>query len=227
MPLEILCGGPSICWLSACLPHDWIRHGSAARGLHETRRHESQKGWRRFLFFEQNHALREFFGVSINGCLPLSRASQRVPFGTGQAVLKNMQQSQITTYAWNSFLEIKTTLAYLQQQNPLNLLKGRDSRHIGYSEAFQAYLDSGDQWHALGRCGKDARNVSTYHRNLFAWFDGFQCMKYLHFLRDHGYPDTPLKKPWYPCARRSVRPHPLAPFKRNFCGFRNVNRPLG
>ena len=131
-----------------------------------------------------------------------------MPFGTGQAVLKNMQQSQITTYAWNSFLEIKATLAYLQQQNPLNLLKGRDSRHIGYSEAFQAYLDSGDQWHALGRCGKDARNVSTYHRNLFAWFDGFQCMKYLHFLRDHGYPDTPLKEALV-SLRKAIRPSTL------------------
>ena len=125
---------------------------------------------------------------------PSPRASQRVPFGTGQAVLKNMQQSQITTYAWDSFLEIKATLAYLRQQNPLNLLKARNSRHLGYSEAFQAYLDSGDQWHALGRCGKDARNASTYQKNLFAWFDGFQCMKYLHFLRDHSYPDTPLKE---------------------------------
>ena len=136
---------------------------------------------------------------SFSECLstvvyPSPRASQRVPFGTGQAVLKNMQQTQITTYAWDSFLEIKSTLACLRQRNPLGLAKARDSRHTGFSQAFQAYLDSGDQWHALGRCGKDARNASTYQRNLFAWFDGFQCMKYLHFLRDHGYPDTTLEE---------------------------------
>jgi len=54
------------------------------------------------------------------------------------------------------------------------------------------YLDSQDAWHTWQKIASQVSNERNYIKRFFEWFDGFQCMKFLHFMRNEGFADVCL-----------------------------------
>ena len=44
----------------------------------------------------------------------------------------------------------------------------------------------------MHKLSKNAKSVVTFEKAFYQWFDAFKLMKYLHFMRDHGYEDQPV-----------------------------------
>ena len=119
-----------------------------------------------------------------------ARQSDRVPFGTGPAISKlllekNIQQAKIF-YHPQIFVALKTwleTMAMSQTHKlnelplPASTLKALQS--IGASKAIEA-----------------ARRISaseqSYNKHLHTWFDAFKTLKFVHHLRENGYPNRSI-----------------------------------
>ncbi len=141
-----------------------------------------------FYFLNKIIPMGNFTEINDSVVIPSPRTSDRVPFGTGRAVAKYYGQSHFPTYAWSSILELKSFFTWVHQHDPFTDKSNRipDSRHL--PGIMSEYMDATNGWDQWQKCIASTCDLKTYRRRFFQWFDAFQCMKCLHFMRDkhHG-----------------------------------------
>jgi len=145
-----------------------------------------------FYFLNKIMSLGGFGECAETTIYPSPRTSKRVPFGTGQAVLRNVETKTYTTYDWKSFAELR--LFFGQVREHLPFMKGQTNLPIETElpQSINHYLDRQDAWHTWQKIASQVSNERNYIKRFFGWFDGFQCMKFLHFMRDEGFADVCL-----------------------------------
>lgn len=122
-----------------------------------------------------------------------ARESDRVPFGTGPALLKIKQLDNPINhyhfYAFEIFVELKKTLAvlgsYSSPQTLDNYRQQLSTKSLAAlnSQSILSKIESG-----LSRCKTEAQ----YQQHFINVFDAFQTLKFIHYLRDHYYPSISL-----------------------------------
>ncbi|MFT6868239.1 MAG: glycosyltransferase involved in cell wall biosynthesis [Cyclobacteriaceae bacterium] len=116
---------------------------------------------------------------------PSDRVSDRVPFGTGQAVAKflNQENDGYEVYNPRIFAELKqfleTTFSYL--------FDFPDYEAVGYSPNVVHFLKQINFNQDLKKMRTNASNSVSFMNRFFQWFDGFRALKFVHFMRDHYY----------------------------------------
>ncbi len=123
--------------------------------------------------------------ADITDCMviPSPRPSDRVPFGTGKAVgdfLASGETQSMVSYNPAIFTILK---AFIHQ--------AADFYRKPYEEVIQqldddsvAFLEHLNFKEDLQKILKNSPNANIYKQRFFQWFDGFRCLKYVHFLRD-------------------------------------------
>ena len=122
-----------------------------------------------------------------------ARASQRVPFGTGPAVQKILDQTQQAVeyhyYAPAIFAELKQWLALgpalWQHRNTAQAIPW-PSPHCEQTLKRLQFFDF--MQHAKKQCKSEAVFSKAFHH----WFDGFRTLKFIHDMQQHYYPAQPL-----------------------------------
>lgn len=119
-----------------------------------------------------------------------SRLSLRVPFGTGPAVKKILEQLEqqlaIHYYHEGIFLELKTVLEHAPTY--WESMQHGDF-HLEYlSEASREALKAAGFCEFLKKRTSQDRNLETFLQNFHAWFDGFQTLKFVKRLQTSHYP---------------------------------------
>jgi hypothetical protein len=134
-----------------------------------------------FYFLHKFTTAFDFGEIRNTTVYPSSRISDRVPFGTGRAILQADQTGvQIDTYNPQSYL-----LFY-------RLLKNMDSWTTGMfiieseSHALLNYLEEIKFKDLLSECFSNTSSKQQFVKRFFNRFDAFQFMKYLHYLRNNG-----------------------------------------
>ena len=122
---------------------------------------------------------------------PSSRSSDRVPFGTGRAMIQMEGQEDYHSYNIQSFIELQPFLSRV------STLYKSDEESLGQvlkllPSAAQDYFLSVNFVETMHKLSKNAKSVVTFEKAFYQWFDAFKLMKYLHFMRDHGYEDQPV-----------------------------------
>jgi hypothetical protein len=122
--------------------------------------------------------------------IPSPRVSDRVPFGTGKAVgdLQASETGKYKTYNPKSFLALKKLVQalpsiYESQEYPNDL-----------PEPVIRYLSEIDGYGNLELIINNTTDYLSFKKRFWNWFDAFQLMKYLHFVRDRWYPDIDVTK---------------------------------
>ena len=128
-----------------------------------------------------------FYDLTSTSVYPSARNSERVPFGTGRAMI-DMQVGRkdfIKVYNPEVFQQIEPLLRHAGE-----VLKGKVDyagnplietiEKLGWKEEFSA-LD------------RRSGTVKALERNFTYWFNGFRMLKLVHWLRDEYYPDVPIK----------------------------------
>lgn len=131
------------------------------------------------------------------------RASHRVPFGTGPALskLRAMTKPEIEYryYHPDIFVALKgvlqtvdqaeqgfTSVAHFYQQLDDEMSKGmaiHTQAVLGLLNIEKAFR------HLAGNSGK-----AQFKRAFHTWFDGFITLRFVHLMRDQGYPDVLLRE---------------------------------
>jgi hypothetical protein len=127
---------------------------------------------------------------------PSGRTSERVPFGTGRAMLNYENESDFTwqTYHPESFLILQPLIDNLEEiytsefdYNSLNTFLKAFLRSIEFDKNIKEIINN-------------TANYTAFRKRFFQYFDAFRLMKYLHFMRDSaGKEDVPIGEAltWY------------------------------
>lgn len=118
---------------------------------------------------------------------PSDRISDRVPFGTGHAINRYLEDrdESYPVYHYSTFEDLKhinINLNDLWKTGTLTALPESIVRF--YSE--NSFDDS------LRKIRDQAGSMQNFKQRYYAWWDGFRVLKFIHFCRDHHYQKIPL-----------------------------------
>ncbi len=146
-----------------------------------------------FYFLHKLMPMGAFIELNNTTVYPAGRVSDRVPFGTGKAMGKWLQGNSpvLTTYNLQSFTGLKQLFAraedfYRAEDKALNKILA------ALPESGQLFLREVSFSRELARLKRQSKTVKTFVNNWYRFFDGFMVLRYLHFVRDHFYPDQPV-----------------------------------
>ena len=136
-----------------------------------------------------------------------SRVSGRVPFGTGAAIARMLDErvTERTTYHPELFHNLRAWLVTLEGAIAQRVSNEKSGRRLSDSVREHSETDSAVDPEillaALERTGALAAAndalaapVRAVRRRVHDAFDGFRTLKLLHALRDVGLPDLPLRE---------------------------------
>ncbi len=133
-----------------------------------------------------------FIEVKNARVYPSCRTSDRVPFGTGKAQQDWLDQGaeDYLTYDPRVFRELGALMGEVDHffkkttQETIELLPKIPKRFI--------------QSHGFGQkielIKSNCRNIEQFRKQFFVWFDGFLCMKFIHFARDNYFENIPIQQ---------------------------------
>ena len=128
----------------------------------------------------------EVFGeINDTTVIPSPRISNRVPFGTGRAILEglNTQKDLSLTYDFQSFEIIYSWI---------NGIENKDFKYENFPEILKAYMGE-EIWikhHTMML--NNTNSHKSYLKLFYNIFDAFWMLKFIHFLRDNYYPNSSL-----------------------------------
>ena len=119
---------------------------------------------------------------------PSGRKSFRVPFGTGKAVSDLLQsKDELETYHPNSFRDLQQLVACIEY-----LYNDGTIISLDLPLTILSYLEDVDAEDVIQKLKSNSRSIKTFRKAFYQWFDAFRLMKFLHYSRNHFYPNIPV-----------------------------------
>lgn len=146
-----------------------------------------------FYFLHKIAPLGKYYEISQTTVYPSSRTSHRVPFGTGKAQQKWLDNAQtlLPTYDPQTFIDLKELLSCTTQ-----LFEQTNEEIKQTYQAFPASIQAFFGWEEFIVQVQDIRQktatLESFLKRWYHWLDGFKLLKYVHFVRDHHYPEIPI-----------------------------------
>lgn len=174
------------------LPYAYQTIGSSmavrCRAYQEQGGMNRRKAGEDFYFLHKFTALGYFGQINSTTVIPSPRASHRVPFGTGRAVSQLLENNLTAeTYAPESFVQL---LPFIRQLNKCY----RADYEVEIHPALEHFLQTVDWQNKVAEIRQHTADLGAFRKRFFRWFDAFLLMKYVHFMRDHYYPNVPVEK---------------------------------
>lgn len=138
-----------------------------------------------FYFLQKVIQLGDFSELYSTKVIPSPRVSDRVPFGTGKAIGDYLETNKESlTYNFQTFIDLK-----------LSISKVKELYNLQFStlpSSFTNFLKSIDGMKEIEEIRKRSKTIVIFTKHFFNWFNAFQVMKYVHYCRDHFYPNEKL-----------------------------------
>lgn len=118
---------------------------------------------------------------------PSARTSDRVPFGTGRAMLSYTDtKKEGKSYNPQSFILIKKWLSHIDHFYD-------EGAHLETAEEpLSSFLEEVDIENKIAEIKNNIGSPEAFQKRFFQFFDAFQLMKCLHYMRDHGLDDLAI-----------------------------------
>lgn len=147
-----------------------------------------------FYFLHKVAPLGKYYEINTTSVYPSSRTSHRVPFGTGKAQQKwlDNELQTVATYDPQTFVDLKQFLMqtpHIFQKNAqeLQLIHGQ------FPKTIQAFFTQEEFLKTAQEINRQTTQLSTFLKRWFHWLDGFKILKFVHFVRDHFYPEVAIQ----------------------------------
>jgi len=146
-----------------------------------------------FYFLHKIIPLGGFADLTATRVIPSPRPSDRVPFGTGKAVLDSLQELKGATYPLEAFGDLK---AFFESIPALYANGARSSQELARrgSEAMQSFLEKQNFAKSLDEIRENTANEATFRSRIFRWFNAFMAMKFAHHARDLFYGEPEVER---------------------------------
>ncbi len=126
--------------------------------------------------------------------IPSPRPSHRVPFGTGKAVGKLLENGlPCQTYHPRSFQDLRVFLGSVDRL--FDLPDDRRAEFLaGLPKSIRSYLETQPIWERIGEIRANTTNLERFRARFFRWFDAFAVMKFLHHARERFHADCDVEE---------------------------------
>jgi hypothetical protein len=156
---------------------------AAVRGMNKRQAGED------FYFLNKMAKINGIGAIDTTKVYPSSRASSRVPFGTGKRVIRflNGEHHEYLLYDPVVFIVLKQWLEYVLSRPEANEdMMMHEAREIHpLLEEFLGNQRFHDVWRQLK---KNSRSPSILLKHFSSWFDGFKTLKLINYLTKTGIP---------------------------------------
>jgi glycosyltransferase involved in cell wall biosynthesis len=141
-----------------------------------------------FYFLNKLTKLGRVDEITETTVFPSGRVSDRVPFGTGAAMTKWMNESGdlTTTYNFAVFLAVKSLfdrVDTLFRMNPDDLVKVT----LSLPESLQEYLITIDFTAKISEINRNSSSLTSFRKRFFQFFDAFIIMRFLNIAHQSYY----------------------------------------
>lgn len=136
-----------------------------------------------------------FNELTTTRVIPSPRPSDKVPFGTGRAITQWLAHPGGTYLGYHiqTFVELKAWLDQVPQQFRAAPAPPR--------KALDAFLAEQQYPEHLAEIRRHVASEGAFVKRFYQWFDALKVLQFVHFARDHCYPDQPLVE----AARELIR----------------------
>ena len=120
---------------------------------------------------------------------PSSRESDRVPFGTGRAMLKYKKESG---FKWLTYPPIAFEILSQLLEGLPEMYQGKiDFTHL--NAGLQEFLKIIKAREKIEEISNNVSSQKSFIKRFYQFFDAFMLMKYLHFMRDeYNFEEIPI-----------------------------------
>lgn len=124
---------------------------------------------------------------------PSARVSDRVPFGTGAAMTKWMNEDGDLTVTYNfaAFLDLKVLF---DQVDSLFRNSADDKFMTSLPASIQEYLQMVGFSVKLAEINRNSSSLSSFRKRFFQFFDGFIILRFLNLAHQKYYPQQNLSE---------------------------------
>lgn len=141
-----------------------------------------------FYFLQKFIKTGYFDNINTTTVFPATRVSDRVPFGTGKSVSNIVENKIFKTYNFQSFESI-SDMDYFINALYQDFDRGIDT----INPILKSYLIKNNFKKKYLEIKKHTKDLESFNKRFYTWFDAFRLMKYLHFCRDRYYENIPIE----------------------------------
>lgn len=139
------------------------------------------------------HKLSQFGEIgTINGATvtPSARLSDRVPFGTGPAINKLINQANQTflTYSLKSILLLKNIFTEIETIYNKNI----EIDQLTNNNVLQDFLTVSSYSKSINELKSNCSNLQVFSKRFFHYFNAFMILKWLNYAAENGFEKKPL-----------------------------------
>jgi len=136
-----------------------------------------------FYFLQKLVPLGNFTELKTTTVTPSPRVSDRVPFGTGKAMIDFItdNEQEIQSYHPNSYIDLKAFSTVLPDLY--------DNQQVLFPASVDGFLNSIHWKIDCEKIRKNSTSRTHFVKLFFNWFNAFKVLKYIHYSRNHHYPD--------------------------------------
>ena len=135
--------------------------------------------------FIQEGRLTELNNTTV---IPSPRPADNVPFGTGKSVIEWLQsgESNYKSYDFRIFEDLKI---FLEKVPDLY-----DQPMTNMPKSISVFLEENDFESKLAEIRLHVTSQAAFVKRFFKWFNGLKVLQFVHFTRDHFYPNVEIEK---------------------------------
>ncbi len=146
-----------------------------------------------FYFLNKVMLLGGYGEINSTTVFPSPRTSDRVPFGTGAAVKRYISDKSEGRYTYNpeSFIILKQFVEEIDMlYSDINLNEFQCQIH----PLLLNFLFSHNWELALDEIRKNARQLKTFNKRFFQWFDGLKVLQAIKYMHNNGMNKVPINQ---------------------------------
>jgi len=164
-----------------CRASSYVRYGGMNR----------RKAGEDFYFLQKIIPHGGFFEITSTRVIPSPRISERVPFGTGRAMLKmsELNSAHFVTYSLDSIQAVGVLFGLVER---LYHHKELAQLEILLHPSLQQYLHDIDWVDAVREVQANASTLENFMKRFFLWFNAFRVLKYLNYAHDGWFEKKPV-----------------------------------
>ena len=133
-----------------------------------------------------------FAELNTSRVIPSPRVSDRVPFGTGRAMMKYVNGEDMLSYSLDSFEPLSMLVKSVPELYRSD--KRRQSEILRrFPEYFASYLESIDYYSAIDELNGNCAGLPSFGNRFFVWFNAFRTLKYLNAVHENVFSKSPVE----------------------------------
>ena len=160
-----------------------------------------------FYFLHKLIPLGGFQELNSTSVYPSARVSDRVPFGTGKAMGRWVDQgnTELSAYSLDTFADLKQFISTIIRLRTIQNESHYNDLIEDLPKSIQEFLTAQNFFNILESCINQSSSEESFNKRIYSWLDGFMVLKFIHFSRDHYHPNVIVEE----CARELLQLHEI------------------